>query len=88
MSIIERRWSDWITDKIPNLGMYVQVESEHELTKELRKEEGIIGRVIGDCAYFIGEDPTEYCPWFAVRWRFLITGELDFIERKKELPVD
>jgi hypothetical protein len=65
-------WGPWLSDGLPEIGDYVQVEVEHEVTQTRLLEEGTIGGRFADIIWFTHELPKITCEWYAIRWRMPI----------------
>jgi hypothetical protein len=74
----ERIWSHWIEERMPRLGMYVQVICTRESTGEIVTCEGRVTWEDGLIYCLNGESPLDpdAVDLVALRWRFRISPQI------------
>jgi hypothetical protein len=65
-------WGPWQYEGIPEVGVLVQVECQHEHTSQTKMEQGVIEGCLNGCCWFVGELPKMTSNWVALRWRYAL----------------
>lgn len=83
-------WGPWITEGLPPVGAYVQVDCHHQVNEELRDVfEGIIGGYDeNNIGWFTYEAPAPNADWIADRWRQRRPKGMELLDRIMENPVE
>lgn len=70
---------------LPKIGDIVQVEAIHDLTLQIKVEEGMVGQVIENrYVLFVGEVFEDVDEWTAIKWRLGFPPEFSSSVRQKE----
>lgn len=80
-------WSHWISNKMPRVGMYIQVVCQSETTGLMSTQEGRVTYGDGTIYCLNGETPNSpgETDLVAVRWRFRVSPQIRELYQVKEL---